>query len=754
MKQVTRGTRVRSLVASGGAVLVLLLLNLQFLEARRSAGRRVGIGIDESPNGVLISGVLPGSPAERAGLRAGDLLRALDGKPLATYASYDEIAQHFRAGGSVTYRIERDGRPSDVVVTPGMPTPWLRHLAMAVVALGYLALALLTLAQTQRDLRGTLLFLFSLAVAVEMALPSPGVGSPMLARLVNTGFFLLTGLEIALELHLVSLIPERHAWLAARRWAVPLFYAGGIAVGAALAVVDVAESYGANWLPLSAEQALLLFNVGVMPAWAIAVAGLLGYQALRARSSLGRQQALLVLAAGLPWAVLTLLSALSQTYTGDTPGWFEVVEPPVLLAFPVVVFFAVFRYHLFDIELVVRRSMVYLALTGTLVLIFYAAVGAGSAVLSQWVGGGVSVLVVSATTLLVGLLFSPLHRALQRLISRRLFPERQAQRQRLIDLAAQLPTLGKVPLMGRHLAAQLAEIFAAEAATVLVADPHGGVLVTVASTSVNPERDFDHSFLLSPDDPGVAYLCRAGRPLPAAQVGERSPSMAQRLAFFQAALVVPVMGHEALIGILLLGRKSNGETYLGEEVELLSLLSHHVASVFENARLFESATTDNLTGLLRRETVIAHLERELQRAVRHSRPLTVGMADLDHFKQINDHHGHLVGDSMLKRVAQAITAGLRSADLVGRWGGEEFLFVLPESDGDGARVVAERIRQAVAEIVVRVDQATALGVTVSIGMASLAEFRDDRDCSALELIALADRRLLEAKAAGRNQIRA
>jgi diguanylate cyclase (GGDEF)-like protein len=744
--------RLRGVLAAGGALLVLLLLNLQFLEARRSAGRRVGIVIDESEAGITITEVTPGSPAEAAGIKTGDVVLSIAGTPLTRYIEYDTIAQAFRSGQPVDFRLARDGAEVIVAVTPGMPVRWTNRLVMAVVVLGYLALALLALTQPQRDLRGTLLFGFSLAVALELAVPTNVIGSPLLARLADTAFFLLTGLEIGLELHLVSLIPERHAWLPGRRWVVPAFYAAGIASGAVLAVADVAESLGAAWFPLGYEQALLLFNVVIMPVWAIAVAGLLTFQAIHARSPLGRQQAALVLSAGLPWMVLTIVSALWQTYLGASPGWFELAEPPVLLAFPVVVFVAIFRYHLFDIELVVRRSMVYLALTGALVLIFWAAVGAGSALLSQWVGGGVSVVVVSATTLLVGLLFSPLHRGLQRVISRRFFPERHAQRQRLVELAAQLPALGKVPLMGKHLVTQLGEIFAARAVTVLVADPEGGVLVTVASTSVNPERDFDHSFLLSPDDPGVVYLRQAGRPLPARQVGQRSASMAQRLAFFRAALVVPVMSHDTLIGVLLLGDKANGEAYLGEEVELLSLLSHHVASVFENARLFESATTDNLTGLLRRETVLGHLERELQRAVRYDRPLTVGMADLDHFKAINDRHGHLVGDSMLKRVAQAITSGLRSADLVGRYGGEEFLFVLPESDGAGARVVAERIRHAVAEIQLRLDQHVTLTATVSIGMASLSELQGAEPDAAEALIALADRRLLAAKAGGRDQI--
>ncbi len=746
------GSRPQRALAIGGALAVLLLLNLQFLEARRSAGRRVGIAIDEAPAGVAVTEVASGSPAAAAGIRAGDVVQAIGASALQRYADYDAAAHGFVRGQTVVYHLIRSGRQLTVEVTPGMPVPWLPHLAMAVVVLGYLALALLTLAQAQRDLRGTLLFLFALAVALELALPSGSVGDPGLARLADTAFFLVSGLEIGLELHLVSLIPERHDWLAGRRWLVPLFYAVGLAIGAILAATDVAESYGVGWLPWRYEQALLVFNVAVMPAWALAVTGLLAYQVAHCPAPLGRQQASLVLVADIPWAALTIISAVTQSLTGSSPSWFDLVEPPVLLAFPVVVFIAIFRYHLFDIELVVRRGMVYLALTGTLVLVFYASVGAGSALLSQWVGGGVSVLVVSATTLLVGLLFSPLHRALQRGISRRIFPERDAQRQRLVKLAAELPAFGKVPLMGKHLVAQLREIFAARSATVLVAEPEGGVLVTVASSSVSPDRDFDHSFLLSPDDPGVVYLSRAGRPLPAQQVGSRSASMAQRLAFFDAELVVPVMTHDTLIGVILLGEKAGGATYLGEETELIGLLSHHVASVFENARLFESATTDNLTGLLRRETVLAHLDRELQRAIRYARPLAVAMADLDHFKEINDRYGHLAGDAVLKRVAQAITSGLRSADLVGRYGGEEFLFVLPESDEEGALVVAEKIRCAVADIQLRLDGKTVLSVTVSIGLSSLTQLGGAATAEAL--IAAADRKLLEAKTAGRDQIRA
>ncbi|MGH9360359.1 MAG: GGDEF domain-containing protein, partial [Thermoanaerobaculia bacterium] len=188
-------------------------------------------------------------------------------------------------------------------------------------------------------------------------------------------------------------------------------------------------------------------------------------------------------------------------------------------------------------------------------------------------------------------------------------------------------------------------------------------------------------------------------------------------------------------------------------LELLDLLSHHVATVFENARLFESATYESLTGLLRREAILEQLERELDRALRYKRPLTIAMADLDHFKEVNDRHGHLAGDALLKRVAQVAAAGLRSTDAIGRYGGEEFLLVLPETDLGGAGAVAEKIRSMVQRATVPLEDGSVAGATISIGLAALEEFgpREAR-ITARDLLAEADRSLYEAKNGGRNRV--
>ena len=152
---------------------------------------------------------------------------------------------------------------------------------------------------------------------------------------------------------------------------------------------------------------------------------------------------------------------------------------------------------------------------------------------------------------------------------------------------------------------------------------------------------------------------------------------------------------------------------------------------------------DSLTGVLSRRAILEALDAEVERAKRHGHALTCLMLDLDHFKTINDTHGHQFGDMALHHVAQVVSGLCRTNDHLGRYGGEEFLMVLPETHIDGAIRFAERVRLAVAETCLDRHEER---ITLSIGV---SEWHDD-ERSSNTLIAEADRALLEAKAAGRN----
>jgi diguanylate cyclase (GGDEF)-like protein len=152
-----------------------------------------------------------------------------------------------------------------------------------------------------------------------------------------------------------------------------------------------------------------------------------------------------------------------------------------------------------------------------------------------------------------------------------------------------------------------------------------------------------------------------------------------------------------------------------------------------------------LTGLANRMLLDTILEREIAQADRRSSPLCVAMIDLDHFKRVNDRYGHLQGDKVLFAVAEFLRNGIRARDVVGRWGGEEFLLILPDTDLSQATMVVERLRSNLAS-----TQLSKVGtVTMSAGV---AEFEANEGPASL--IDRADQNLYRAKTAGRNQISA
>jgi diguanylate cyclase (GGDEF)-like protein/PAS domain S-box-containing protein len=163
--------------------------------------------------------------------------------------------------------------------------------------------------------------------------------------------------------------------------------------------------------------------------------------------------------------------------------------------------------------------------------------------------------------------------------------------------------------------------------------------------------------------------------------------------------------------------------------------------------LVVQATHDALTGVFNRRHVEDVLGKELERAERHGRPLAVAILDADHFKRINDTHGHQTGDEVLRAISQRCQSTLRSNDVLGRYGGEEFVIVFPETKLDEAGAVAERVRSAVADSPIKVGD-HALVVTVSIGLAAHAPGHDlDK------LLQRADAALYNAKQDGRNLVR-
>ncbi|WP_148714361.1 sensor domain-containing diguanylate cyclase [Chitinolyticbacter meiyuanensis] len=167
-----------------------------------------------------------------------------------------------------------------------------------------------------------------------------------------------------------------------------------------------------------------------------------------------------------------------------------------------------------------------------------------------------------------------------------------------------------------------------------------------------------------------------------------------------------------------------------------------------NARLAEMATTDELTGLNNRREWQRRGAETMMLARRNGEPISLLMLDLDHFKSVNDNHGHLVGDLVLRAVSQACLATLRTTDNLGRWGGEEFVVMLPDTPLIEAARVAEKLRSNVAAAQVPDGDNDPITVTISIGVTTLRPADSDLD----DLIKRADDALYAAKRAGRNRV--
>ncbi len=217
-------------------------------------------------------------------------------------------------------------------------------------------------------------------------------------------------------------------------------------------------------------------------------------------------------------------------------------------------------------------------------------------------------------------------------------------------------------------------------------------------------------------------------------------------------VVVPV--HVENVGdMAVLATSTSGDYVSLLSADILETLRSHVQSALTNANKYDAirrqVVTDHLTRLYNRRFFMNRAGEEIERSLRHQAPLSVLMIDIDHFKDFNDTYGHATGDRVLQTVAQAIRDALRTTDICARHGGEEFAVLLPNTPGENAFFVADRVRRTLSG-----TRYTGLGlppdvnITISVGVATCPRDATDLD----ELMELADKALYKAKAGGRDQV--
>ena len=243
---------------------------------------------------------------------------------------------------------------------------------------------------------------------------------------------------------------------------------------------------------------------------------------------------------------------------------------------------------------------------------------------------------------------------------------------------------------------------------------------------------------------------------------QRVSAWVGRLGAFRATLAVTLVACAASVGLTWLWLILSGHPTMGNALWISMLVpvplslafggvSFYLLVALERARsrVQELAMADPLTGLGNRRRFVAAAKRELDLAARYRQPLAIMLLDVDHFKLINDSHGHHVGDLVLVEVGRRCQQTVRTSDLLARWGGEEFIVLLPNTPVEQAQQLAERMRQAVSATAQAQVRERAVLVTVSVGVAGTSVGQPAR---LDDLIRLADLELYKAKHAGRDRV--
>jgi diguanylate cyclase (GGDEF)-like protein len=228
----------------------------------------------------------------------------------------------------------------------------------------------------------------------------------------------------------------------------------------------------------------------------------------------------------------------------------------------------------------------------------------------------------------------------------------------------------------------------------------------------------------------------------------------QKKSNYPSILAVPLMNNQETLGVLHIGtvdRRRIRDEGLKDEKRMIHFLGGLAAMSIKNAKVFgatkEFAEKDGLTGLYNHRYYQDTMDREMKRSDRYGDPLSVLMTDIDKFKSFNDTYGHQVGDEVLAGTAQIMADVARDSDIACRYGGEEFILILPQTDKNGAALVAERLRKTIEETIYDTEKGK-LKVTLSVGVGTFPEDSRDKEV----LVRLCDEALYRAKEAGRNRV--
>jgi diguanylate cyclase (GGDEF)-like protein len=453
-----------------------------------------------------------------------------------------------------------------------------------------------------------------------------------------------------------------------------------------------------------------------------------------------------------------LLGVTVMTFAGSLTNTTQLQVFPVDIAFnavsAILISYAILRHHLLEIKIVVRKGLWYSIPTIIIGAGYYLII---SLVISMFHSiSDASLFIISLSiAIITAVVALPLRDRAQYWVDKYFFRETydsSRMLQRISSTAASLLDLEKLTNL---ILEELTATLHIERAAFFLKRDEDGYLVIVSQKGM----DDLVQITLRSGHPLISWFEKSDQVL-TASVLDVSPQFKalweqeeQDLENLGIELYIPLRVGQYLVGILVIGPKLSQETYSRDDKRTLTTLANQTAVAIENARLFyeiqQLATIDDLTGIFNRRHLLELSEREFERAQRFNRSLSLVMMDLDHFKRINDTYGHAIGDEVLAIITDRCKNNIRNVDILGRYGGEEFVILLPETVLSEAIQITQRLCNQIANSPIETSIGS-VSLTASFGIASYGLEVEDLNA----LMRNADVALYSAKKNGRNRYHA
>ena len=324
----------------------------------------------------------------------------------------------------------------------------------------------------------------------------------------------------------------------------------------------------------------------------------------------------------------------------------------------------------------------------------------------------------------------------------------------VLDIGRTLASSFDLPKVLPKIMDPLRQMVSAEAWSVMLMSNDESELVLEAAKARPGKRVKQFRLKLGQGEAGMAALDRAPKVVPdVARYGDFDASLDAATGWkTRSVMAVPIISKGRLLGVMELINKQDPKGFSGSDLELVSRLLGQAAIAIEQAEMYRKMAdlviTDDLTKLFNLRYLERTLEVEVERSMRYGLSVAVIFMDIDYFKKVNDRFGHLVGSKLLVEISQLILKSLRRVDIVARYGGDEFVIVLPQTDVEAGRLIAERLRKNIERNTFLKSENLSLKLTASFGIACYPQHAGSKE----DLIRLADEAMYRVKYHSRNSV--